>query len=599
MREIWRELLRLRPYFSRKEKISYLTLLGMMILGALLDVIGIGAVPAFVAILAVPEQLMQYPMIVDIFDRFGLQPGNRLVLLGSVFLLFVFILKNAYLFWVYQYQFRLVEYQRVDLAKRLFSAYMYAPYTFILNRNSAELMRNVQVETLEIIRGIIIPGLGAVMGGIMAIFTVILLMLVTPWVALVGVIIIGGGSTLFFRAVKKRLENYGITAKEERKETLKAINQGISGFVDARILSRESFFIEAFTRSLKNFALVERLRQVISKSSPYILETISVAGLLLIILALIIRGQDAVSSIPTLALFGVAMIRLRQTVSQIVNGVTQSQYSLPAIGNVLDDLQELEHSQKKDLKKNKPAIPFQDCIRLEGVTFTYPNAEVPTLKDIDLTIKRGESVAFVGATGSGKSTLVNVILSLLEPTQGKVTVDGVDIRGNPAEWLTHVGYIPQSIFLTDDTIAQNIALGMTDAEIDTAQLWSAIRAAQLEDFILSLPQQEQTIVGERGVRLSGGQRQRIGLARALYHNPDILIMDEATSALDNQTESLVMEALENLRTERTFIMIAHRLSTVENCDRLFFLKNGEIKAVGKYQELVVTDSDFQRMVELV
>ncbi|HMP14580.1 MAG TPA: ABC transporter ATP-binding protein, partial [Saprospiraceae bacterium] len=476
-------------------------------------------------------------------------------------------------------------------------AYMYAPYTFILNRNSAELMRNVQIETKEIIQGIIIPGLGAFMGAIMTLFTAILLIVVTPWVALVGVVIIGGGSALFFRVVKNRLKRYGLTAKEERKETLKAINHGLGGLVDARMLRREPFFISYLTKSVASFARVNRLRQVIAKASPYILETISVAGLLLIVMALLFTGRDAASLIPTLALFGVATMRLRQTVSQIVSGITQIQYSLPAIGNVLDDLQELEHTQKKDLKKKKPAISFQDSIRMEGISFTYPNADSPALQDIDLTIRRGESVAFVGATGSGKSTIVNIILGLLEPTHGKITVDGVDIRDNPTNWRSHIGYIPQSIFLTDDTIARNIAFGLTDAEMNTEQLWTAIRAAQLEDFILSLPQREQTIVGERGVRLSGGQRQRIGLARALYHNPDILIMDEATSALDNQTESLVMEALENLRAERTFIMIAHRLSTVEQCDRLYYLQDGSIAGIGTFSELALDNQYFREMVE--
>jgi ATP-binding cassette subfamily C protein len=243
-------------------------------------------------------------------------------------------------------------------------------------------------------------------------------------------------------------------------------------------------------------------------------------------------------------------------------------------------------------------VQFEKAIRLSKITYLYPETDRPALRDIHLTIHKGESVAFVGSTGSGKSTLVNIILGLLQPQTGTVEVDGVDIHQNLRGWLDHVGYIPQTIVLLDTTIRRNVAFGLPDDAIDDTQLWTVLEAAQLADYVRSLPEGLDTVVGERGVRLSGGQRQRVGLARALYPNPDVLIMDEATSALDNETENHVMQALEALKGDRTIIMIAHRLSTIRGCDCLFFLKDGRIKAHGTYDELCTLHGDFRRMVHV-
>jgi len=337
------------------------------------------------------------------------------------------------------------------------------------------------------------------------------------------------------------------------------------------------------------------------------LEFIAVGGLLLIVLIMVFIGSDMAALIPTLALFGAAFLRLRATISQIVNGMTLVRYSIAAVDPIFDDLKLLQGvvslPSAPDASGLAPqettALRLKHTIRLDGVTYAYPNTETPAICDIDLTIMKGTSVAFVGKTGSGKTTLVNVLLGLLKPQRGCITVDGKDIHSNLRGWQANIGYIPQTIFLLDDTIRCNIALGLRDEEIDEKKIWTTIRAAQLENFVRSLEDGVETVVGERGVRLSGGQRQRIGLARALYHNPEVLIMDEATSSLDNHTESLVMDALEDLKEERTFIMIAHRLSTVRNCDRLYFMKDGRIEAVGTYDELSLKHPDFRRMAEVI
>ena len=557
--------------------------------------------PAFVAILAVPAEVMKYEFIANTFDYFGLVPGPRLVTYGALVLFIVYVFKNAFLFWVYQYQFKLVEYQRVKLADRLFRAYMHAPYVFILNRNTAELLRNTNGETALVIQGVIIPLLNITMGALMTLFTITLLIVATPFIALLGVLLLGGGSALFLRVVRKRLQQYGMIAKRERKTIVQSVNQGLGALAEARIFGREQYFQQTLYNSLSNFARVTRLQQVINKSSPYIMETIAIAGILLVIVGLVAGGSDVAQLLPTLALFGAATVRLKATIGQIVGGVSQIQFSLPAIGSVVDDLEVIEPLvQQRQRQENKDVVlPFEREIQVQQVSYTYPNTDTPALRDVSITIPKGTSVGLVGATGSGKSTLISIILGLLQPDNGQVLVDGKDISIYRRGWLDHIGYIPQFIYLTDDTVARNIALGIADEDTNYDRVWSALRAAQLEEYVNGLSKGIHTIVGERGVRMSGGQRQRVGIARALYHNPDVIIMDEATSSLDNQTESLVMEALENLKAGRTFIMIAHRLSTVQQCDQLYFLEQGEIVANGTYEELCEKHIAFRELANLV
>lgn len=600
MNKIWQELNRLRPYFNRQDKVGYVILLGLMIFGAILDVFGIGAIPAFIAIAAVPDEVMKYDTMVKIFDFLGLSPGPKLVTYGAIFLFIIYVLKNAFLFFVYQYQFKLVEHQRVKLAERLFRAYMYAPYIHIINRNTAELLRNVNSETSLVIQGVIIPCLNTLMGILMTLFTVGLLILAAPMIALVGVAILGIGSALFLQLVRKKLQQYGEIAKEERKEVVKSVNQGLGALAEARIFGRETYFEKILKTSLANFARVTRLQQVINRASPHIMETIAIAGILLVIVGLVLAGNEVAALLPTLALFGAATVRLKSTIGTVIAGISQIQYNLPTIDSIVADLELLEPmaTQRLHQQKTQQSLGFKKNIDFLNVSFSYPNTNVPALKDISLTIPKGKSIGLVGATGSGKSTLINVILGLLEPNEGQVLVDGKDVFQLRQAWLNHIGFIPQTIYLTDDTIARNIAFGLPDDKIDYDQVWSAVRAAQLEDYIEELPLGIQTIVGERGVRMSGGQRQRVGIARALYNNPDVIIMDEATSSLDNKTESLVMNALEILKKGRTFIMIAHRLSTVQQCDRLYFLEHGEVVASGTYEELKDEHIAFRVLADL-
>ncbi|MEX0929736.1 MAG: ATP-binding cassette domain-containing protein, partial [Balneolales bacterium] len=318
----------------------------------------------------------------------------------------------------------------------------------------------------------------------------------------------------------------------------------------------------------------------------------------LIALILVLQGRAVQSIIPILTLFAVAVVRLMPAFRDVVGNYTNIRFNIFAVDPVFDDLKELERERSaihlNGTRKPSP-LTLKNSIKIEDLHYKYPNSEAQALNGIDLEIPKGSAIAFVGASGAGKTTIVDVLLGLLPPTRGVIKVDGRDIRTNLRAWQSNIGYIPQFIYLSDDTIKRNIAFGLEDDEIEDYKLDNAIKAAQLDRLVQNLPKGYNSVIGERGIMLSGGQRQRIGIARALYHNPEVLVMDEATSALDNVTEKYIIQALEKLRGDRTMIMIAHRLTTVRNCDVLYFMKDGVIEASGSHAELLERSSDFKLM----
>jgi ATP-binding cassette subfamily C protein len=604
------QLNRLRPLFDRRDKLQYAGLLVLMGIGALLEVAGIGAVPVFISTLAVPEEVRNYPFMDGFLNTLGITTAQELVIWGAVGFILVFTVRAAFLIFLDYVRIRLTERHRVRLARLLFTRYMQAPYEFHLGRNTAELLRNVDSETKNIITGVINPILTLILNGLMTIFISFLLIAATPWIALVAIGVVGGGGMLFLRTVKEKMNRYGKEARTERKNTIQAVNQGLGGFQDARVIGVERALVDDFYRSISRYAKLERYKKFVGGLANPLLEYIAVLGLMLLVLTMVLTGVELSAMVPLLGLFGAAIVRLRSTVGAITNTLNTLQYNMASVEAVVGDLDLLKNVDRREFVSLKDSadrnfvvrhegLPLRRALQLEGVTYCYPGSENPALDKISLTIKQGQSVGLVGATGSGKTTLVNVLLGLLQPQEGSILVDGVDVQSDLRKWQNNLGYIPQSIFLLDDTIRQNVAFGLPESEIDDNKVWEALYAAQVGNFIMQeLSDGIDTYVGERGVRLSGGQRQRVGLARAIYHNPDVLVMDEATSALDNETESLVMQALDDLKENRTFIMIAHRLSTVQSCDQLFFMKEGRIEAAGTYKELCAMHEDFRRMAKV-
>lgn len=433
----------------------------------------------------------------------------------------------------------------------------------------------------------------------MSVVIIAMLTLTAPGPALLGMIATAIGLYIVIRIFYRRLRLVGETLRAGYLEMVKSVQQGFGALVDARIMGCESQLNKVYKDSLVRQARAKTLRMTIEKSTPYAIEAFAVFGLLIILFTLIKTADSLEAILPIIFLLGVATLRLKQLASSIagaINKMNTGRVFIPGIVNDLQELTAVEHKRQNRITGSQKIGHFHS-LKLKNVTYAYPDTETNAVMDISLELNRGESIGFVGSTGCGKSTLVNLILGLFEPKSGHILVNGIDIYQDIPGWRAHLGYIPQSIYLLDDTIRANVAFGVPDNKIDEKRLWFALRSARMEEFIHSLPKGLDTIAGERGVRLSGGQRQRLGIARALYPDPEVLIMDEATAALDNKTEIEVMLAIQNLKRDRTLVMIAHRLSTVEDCDRLYFLRAGKIENNGTYEELKRSSRSFLDMAD--
>ena len=593
-----RSILRKLSYLlSAHDKRNALILFGLTWLGALMDVVGVGAIPAFVGVISIPERLLEYEPVRYVYDTLGMTSATDMVAWAAVGLIVVFVVKNVYLTFLTYVTARYNSGRRVSISNRLFRAYLRSPYTFHLQRNTAELLRNTNGESGSIISGVLSPLMTMAQEILTLLFVFVLLVAVEPVVTLVVFTVMGTITYVFYRATRSKMSSLAKEAQRHRKLSVKAVNQGLGGFKDARVLGRENFFLDSYKQSTWFQAEADRYKSVVQALPKLFLETLSVAGMLGVSALLVAQGRPLDTIVPTLTLLGVAVVRLMPSFQKVSMSVNSLQWGQKALDAVYADLVELDAQEAKmrSLQQTKAPLSFEREIQFESVSYRYPGQEGEALCDVSLSIPKGTAVGFVGASGAGKTTIVDVLLGLLDPTEGRVLVDGEDIQGRMVRWQRKIGYIPQSIYLTDDTIRGNVAFGMDADEIDDDRVWAALEAAQLRDMVEGLPERLDTFVGERGVRISGGQRQRVGIARALYRNPEVLVMDEATSALDNQTERQFVEALESLQGSHTMIVIAHRLSTVRGCDRLFMLDQGALVAEGTYDELMARSDEFRHM----
>jgi ATP-binding cassette subfamily C protein len=592
-------LKKLKAILPPKDKFKVVLLITLMLLAGLLEVISIGFLSGFIAGVANPDLILNNQYISNILAFLNISSERQILILGTTALIFVFLFKNIYLI-AYKYvQARFIYNRYRSISARLFKIYMNVPFSFHLNRNSASLIRNVSAESRAIATNVMLPILQIATEFIMALSIIILLLTVQPLITLFTLIALAVVSYFFLKGTKKTMKRHGEKALQERQEIIKTVNEGIGGFKEVTLTNRKPWFITRFENSMLSLSKAEIFQQTTKQSVSPIIETIAIAGMLLIAFILLKQGNSLAVLSSTLALFALSIRRLLPAVNNIVAQYASLRYSAYSVDPIYQDLVDLEQYQnvesKKENKKNLKKSTLKDKIEIKDLDFKYHENQSLILKDINLNIKQGQAIALVGSTGSGKTTLADLILGLLKPTQGKIKVDNKDIYENISAWQKNIGYIPQFIYLSDDSIKNNIAFGLEEAEVDSDKLQKAIEVAQLTDFIEQLPEKENTKIGERGIRLSGGQRQRIGIARALYDNPEILVMDEATSSLDNITERFIIEAIEKLKRNRTIIIIAHRLSTVKNCDQLYILKQGKIIDQGTYDELINKNKEFKDM----
>jgi ATP-binding cassette subfamily C protein len=582
---------------SRRDRANALILFGMMLVGALLEIAGLAAVPAFVSAVVDREAMTGLPVIGPVLAGLTADlTSGELVLWGASVLLAIFAVKNGFLAFNYWAQVRYVNNRRIAIAGRLMRAYMNAPYPFFLTRNRSELLRNVDAEVVTVCSNVIstilelctrMVILVAVLGFLLAVEPVITL----AWIAFLGLI-----AVFAVRGVSGRLRRYGLIQQQQRAVFNQNLMQAFGGIKEIRTLGREDFFTGKVMDAVTRLGKVSAFRLFVIKVIPPASEMVAMTGLLALACGLVLQGRSTESILVTLSLFVVGLVRLREASSAAMNQFADLRYSLVSIEPIARDLQLLGDAPHHAPPQAAAGARPQVSIGIGGVWHRYEGASDHALKGVDITIPVGSAVGLVGSTGAGKSTVVDVLLGLIVPERGGLVIDGQRLDP-PAlrDWRRQVGYVPQAIYLLDDTIRRNIALGIPDEAVDETALATAIRLAQLGRFIDRQPGGLDTLVGESGVRISGGERQRIGIARALYHDPAILVLDEATSALDNTTERAVIEAVEGMKGQRTVVMIAHRLSTVQGCEMLYYLKDGQVEAHGDYESLKRGHSAFREM----
>ncbi|WP_026672551.1 ABC transporter ATP-binding protein [Alkalihalobacterium bogoriense] len=578
MKKAFIKLLRL---FNKKEKKKLILIFFLMIIAAFFETVGIGLIVPFVSVVTNPEIIQEQRALSIVYEYFNFQSTASFTFFLAVLLLSIYIIKNLYLLLFYYIQNRVVLNQQVKLSRNLFQEYLSKPYLFHIQQNSALLLRNVNEEVPKVFQGIVMSSFYLITEFLVIICILILLLTVAPLATLTATLLLGGSVFLFFKFFRKKVSRLGKEQQEVTGKMIKWVNQGLGASKEVKVTGKELFFVNAYTKYSQISANNLRFKNMLEHAPRLFIETIVVTVVLITMVIIIFQGTNTSNLLATLALFAMAAFRLMPSINRVISMVNTIRYSQPALSIVYRDLYEGVYTNNLllDKKENKGLIEktsYKHSIELKNVSFKYPLQNTASLKEINLQIPIGSSVGIVGESGAGKTTLVDIILGLLKPNKGEILVDGLLLDTQLSFWQKNIGYIPQSIFLSDESIRSNIAFGIDKDKIDESAVWKALEQAQLMDYVKELPEQLNTIVGERGVRLSGGQRQRIGIARALYHDPQIIFMDEATSALDNQTENEVMKAVYGLTGNKTLIIIAHRLSTIEKCDIVFTLNKGKL-----------------------
>ena len=596
---------RLLHFFDRRDRLRALELLALMLLGAAFEALGIAAVLPFVALIDDPQALERYAVLRRLYQLSGLASSRTFLIWCGVGLIAVYSFKALYLAGLSYLQYRFIVDAQVALSRRLLTAYLASPYAFHLQRNSAELQRVLNSDVLLVFNNVLVPTFRMLIELMVVAAVMVMLIVVAPVPAMLAIAVLGGTSVAFYAAIRRTTAAFGKAQTSRFGEMIQWVNQALGSVKEAKVLGRERFFVDAYARSSTEYARAARFFGAASELPRLGIESFAVVGMLLVIVLLLLREQDLQRLIPTFGLFALAAVRLMPSLNRIVAGVTALRFFRASIDALYQDLADLEAGPPAGLPDEPPAtarrlaVPggarFTRAIEFRQVSFRYPGGHELALDDVSLTIERGQSVAFVGPSGSGKSTLIDVMLGLLPPSEGRVLVDGGDIHDDLRAWQGQVGYVPQSVYLLDDTIRRNVAFALADEAIDDRRVWDALAAAQLADFIGGLPEGLDTPVGERGVRLSGGQRQRIGIARALYHDPAVLVLDEATSAVDSAAEDAILREIAPADCGRTVILIAHRLTTIENCAALFVLKRGRLVASGSFADLLEASDDFRSL----
>ena len=580
---------------SPRARWRWAALIPLALGAAAAEAVGAGAAFGLISILGDPARAATLPVAARIYPYLPRHDASAVILAFTLLVMAFYVARNALLTAVAWVQERALDASVRHLSHRLLAAYLAAPYAFHFRRNSAALIQRVTDAVNSVFRGVLgslvnVASESLVVAGIVAI-----LAWTAPGVTLVAVVVVGAMLLVPLTLSRHATTRWGRAVQQLDAEILQTLQQSLGGVKEVKVLGCESFFLSQFDERLATAARLRSRYATVSAALRMGVETMFICGLLLVSLLLTLSHGSA--ALPLLGLFAYAGFRVIPAANRVMLYITQLRYSRPWIEALRADLATLPSPAPAVGPAAADAIRFTHAIAFERVSYTYEGEREAVLLDVELTIAKGEAVAIVGPSGAGKSTLVDVLLGLLPPTSGRVTVDGRDIAGALRSWQRHIGYVPQEPFVLDDTLRRNVAFGVADAAIDERRVKAAVRLSQLSSVVTALPRGLDTMLGERGTRLSGGQRQRVAIARALYHEPEVLVFDEATSALDTPTERELIAALEALRGVTTLVVIAHRLSTVRRCDRLAVLRDGRLVAVGPYRELLERDASLMGDLE--
>ena len=571
-------------------------LLCAMVLGAFFEAVSIGLVIPFIAVLREPELLSKVPHIQPLLSNLNINDPRELFFLLGPALIALFAIKTGYLIYLYRWLFRYAMKKEVNLARQLLAGYLSAPYTLHLQRNSAELI-GVTTRSVEEFSSGFLVNLLTVLGELLVLGGVTsLLMIVEPLATLGALVVLAVPTAVVYRSTRHRLGAAGRIAEQSWSLMVQWAEQAIRSVKETLITGRRSFFIDQhgfhvrrFTDSLGSLAFLSAFPRLV-------IDTLAVSAMVAIAAILLRGGEDLQSILPLLGMFTLAAVRLIPSTSRMSSSLAQVRYRYASTEVIYRELLALRSRSSEPLRgsagEHVSPVPFRRALVIERLSYCYPATRRPAIDDVSLEIPQGHWVAFIGPTGSGKTTLADLILGLLVPNSGRILVDGRNLHDNLGGWQRNVGYVAQTVYLIDDSVRRNVAFGVPEEEIDDERVWQVLRAAQVDHLVRSLPGELNAIVGEHGDRLSGGERQRLGIARALYRDPEVLVIDEATANLDPGTEAAIVEAIGGLRGKKTIIVITHRLAFVRNCDCIYMVAQGRLRNSGGYSELLAREPAF-------
>lgn len=572
---------KLRKVLSRKQKHRVVILGIMIVISGLLETISVSMILPIVTAVTQENALTENKAVSAICEILHITSLKTFMLVMLIGMALMFIIKNLYMLLLTYVQHTFITNNQYRTSRDLLDIYLHKPYSFFLNASTGDIMRTIYSDTtsvfslllqcLQILTEIIV----ALCLGMVIFITDIKMTLIIAFVLVIAMF----GTNM---VLKKKLSNIGEQTRRTQGLMYKSVLQSITGIKDVKVFAKEEAFVDSYKKYGKEYYRYSRNNSVFGSVPKLVVETSCISGVMIYLAVMILVGKELNSMLPQLSAFAVAAIRLMPCASRVSTYLANIAYYKPALDFVYDTvdlpgfLAQKQGLEGKKLNKKDIAIPLEKEIQVKNISFKYPNTDKYIFKNADMTIHKGDSIGIVGSSGAGKTTIVDIMLGLLDTEEGSILCDGIDVKKNYTAWLSNLGYIPQTINLIDDTIRANIAFGYSEGSFSEEQIWKVLEEAQLREFVEQLPMGLDTTIGERGVRLSGGQRQRIGIARALFHEPELLILDEATSALDNDTEAAIMDAINHFHGKKTMLIIAHRLKTIEKCDMIYRVENGQI-----------------------